>query len=409
MTIASQALRALTKDLWYTVTVVVLLSAGMAAACSMFSILEACFLRDLAVREAGQLVSIRTIVSGEVEKQIDSAFASYIVAHSKTLAGVVMTGRATLQVDHSGRLEQASVEEVSPNYHAMLGVNPQLGRLLQPGSDSGPPEAVLSGRYWARRFRSDPGIVNTAVIVDGKQYVIVGVADQRFVGLDPGIPVDLTIVDREKRNHLVRAMGRLAGTATIRAAAAELQVLFHRWLVAEGYGEARVKELGVVIAPASAGLAETLGGNKLEVEILLLAAISILLIAVGDCAFLAGARFTKRRDEFAIRRALGASRRHLSALVLLENGALALVSSIIALFLTGILHQQLLALLIGQRIAEVLPFEVTSLLMAFGVTACVVSACLMATVGGLPLLWDSGRLARTTEADGKYGDSLISA
>src|SRR5258705_384738 len=105
-----------------------------------------------------------------------------------------MTSLDRVHVAHPGEPEVATGERVTGTYFAVLGLVPQVGRLIGPDDDrSGRAVAVVSDGYWRRRFGGRPDIVGSVVLVRGLPVTIVGVTPPSFFGIKVGRSVDLTM------------------------------------------------------------------------------------------------------------------------------------------------------------------------------------------------------------------------
>jgi MacB-like periplasmic core domain len=98
--------------------------------------------------------------------------------------------RAPVVVD--GASEMADVAQVSPEFFKADGLQPILGRFFtvedfRPGTVG---VAVLSHAYWTDRFKAQPAVIGTKIVVDGKEAVVVGVGPPR---LQPPQPVSVLI------------------------------------------------------------------------------------------------------------------------------------------------------------------------------------------------------------------------
>ena len=79
---------------------------------------------------------------------------------------------------------------MSGNYHAVLGIHAVVGRTLT--EQDREPVAVISHRYWQRRFAGDPNVVGRVLEMQGRSFTIVGVTPPEFFGTQPGRHVDVT-------------------------------------------------------------------------------------------------------------------------------------------------------------------------------------------------------------------------
>src|SRR5262249_20336065 len=86
-------------------------------------------------------------------------------------------------------------EIVSPNYFSVLGVRLAVGRGFEAGDErvTAAPTTVISARMWQRDFNRDPDVVGRTIQIRGRAYAIVGVAQERFGGLAPGMSAELWV------------------------------------------------------------------------------------------------------------------------------------------------------------------------------------------------------------------------
>src|SRR5262249_29865883 len=158
-------------------------------------------------------------------------------------------GNVSLNVLADGQADVASGQAVTGNYHQGLGVRPLLGRLLTDDDDSlaATPVAVLSYRYWQKRFGDDASVVGKQINLNNLAFTIVGVTPPGFDGTGQvGDTRDVTIplawepqlnVD-PKRSRLygagqwwLRIMGRLQPGTTREQAQAQLENAFQQSVV----------------------------------------------------------------------------------------------------------------------------------------------------------------------------------
>src|SRR5262249_32250879 len=97
---------------------------------------------------------------------------------------------------HGGGLEPVIVHGgyVTPNYFAVLGVNPAMGRLIGPGDGAAGAAddiAVVSWAFWKNRLRADPSVVGRRIMDGDHVLTIIGVAPPSFTGLEPSSPQDI--------------------------------------------------------------------------------------------------------------------------------------------------------------------------------------------------------------------------
>ena len=226
--------------------------------------------------------------------------------------------------------ERLRGEGVTPDYFPALGLQPLHGRLLTAAdfAADAPRAAVISARFWASRFGSDPGAVGQALRTEVAVFTIVGVAPPGFGGtvesdvIEFWMPLPQYLPATLLENRAGRsawAIGRLAPGATIAAAEGELASHLATWSEAHPdlYRDRRFR-----IEPMGENWRS---GYRSGATLLLGAVVLLLVIAALNVAGLLVARTIDRRRELAMRAALGASRGTLVTDLVLEALALAAI------------------------------------------------------------------------------------
>jgi predicted permease len=354
------ALRLLTRNLLFSLTAALSLAIGIGANTTIFTIANAL----LFGRPAGVAAPERVIEIGGTGTlnrggrgggfgQV--SYPNYLDIRDRvtTLEGVY----AYQPVAQPMSLGAASGAEpmtggfVSSNYFALLGVRAAIGRVFDAGDSDQPGRsaiAVLSHRFWTRRFHADPAIVGRPIAINGEPFTVIGVAPEGFHGTsilltDVWLPIGMgpaaLLAQREAMWPLVG--GRLKPGVSIAQAAAEVDAI-GRALEREYPVENRGRGLRLVAATP-------IPGNILPVTgflTLLMGIVSLVLVIA--CANVAGvllARATARRREIAVRLAMGAGRWRLVRQLLTETAVLFAVGGIGGLLLARAMTTLLVSLL----------------------------------------------------------------
>jgi putative ABC transport system permease protein len=327
--------RLLRKSPAFTLVAVLTLGLGIGANAAIFSIVNAVILRPLPYPNPQQLVMVwetdsnRKIVRGTAPpadfldwRSQNQSFQSIAAYHLWffTLSG-------------AGDPEQLWGAHVSPVFFSMLGVKPALGRTFrpdeeQPGQDR---VVILSHRVWARRFGSDPTIIDRSITLDDKAYSVVGVLPSSFSLWGPSQDIDLWLPLSFAQNEIRRdnpslvAFARLKDRVTLAQANADLSTISHR--LSMEY-PATNQGTGVHVVLLHQDLIGSIGNPLL----ILLAVVGlVLLIACANVANLMLSRAAGRQREVAVRSALGARRFRLIRQLLTESILLGLLGGAVGL------------------------------------------------------------------------------
>ncbi len=330
-----------------------ILSLGLAirACTAAFSIIDALFLRPLPIAHPERLYGLfYEGINPESGKPQTGDSYSYpmfrqmraaVTAQADLLAisYAAMTG---LTYGSDDEIERAYRQFVSGWTFDSLGIRPALGRLLTENDDLEPgahPVAVLSYDYWTSRFGRDPKVIGRTFRIRNELYTIVGVAAEGFTGTEPGTTVDIFVptmmvgtMVNEPDSNWFRILVRLKPDLSAEPVRERLHATFRAfWEVqVRRHPEAPQQLLDsivnqrVLLEPAAAGVSGTQREYRPALAALSVLVALVLLIACANVANLMTAQAAARAREMALRVSIGAGRRRLVQLVLVESGILAL-------------------------------------------------------------------------------------
>jgi predicted permease len=387
------------------------IGAGMTTA--MFAVMQAFFSPDTGVRDASAVVVVANQISTSPEwdrAMSEADFAEFQRAQT-SYSAVVAAAKFWRPLTLPAGTQLVPGEGVTDGYFQMLGVEAEVGRVLQPadGRLDAPAVMVLSHLLWQRAFASDPTVVGKVVRFGGVPFEVVGVAARSYRGLNARMPrmtsvwIPAAALARIRasapegpppRTRLTLAVaGRLrpeasssrAGSeaATISAALdAAFPVTDLRWVDQETVQVPSTRQW--LVRPVDATV-ETQG----TAQAVLLAIVGlVLLVACTNLANLSLARGASREGELAVRLALGASRgrliRELSAESVVVGTGGFVVATLVSTALMSLVHVDL-PVFNGQT----LPLDPQLTWQALGAAALAVGLALL--VCGL---WPAWRLSR---------------
>jgi predicted permease len=337
------------------------LGLAMGAALAAFRLVDAVLLRPLPVPDPSRLFVVsRALLDADqrLEDRDDFDYPTYrkYVARVDGSADVMLFGTAIRRkvVIGSGEAETAVQQFVSGNALAALGVQPAIGRLLGATDDvvpDGHPVAVITHDYWQRRFGGDSGIVGRTFRVAGRVYAIVGVTSRGFSGTEPGALTDFFVpaaMNAEALNadgwSWFRIWLRPRPAVDPASVQAVLQAGFQadQSERAKGFAadtpKTRIDAFWtqqLQLHPAGSGSSSIQKMFRRPLWILAALGALLVLVSCANVANLLLARAMSRKIEMALRLSIGAARRRLIQLLLVESALLALLAATVgALFAT---------------------------------------------------------------------------
>jgi putative ABC transport system permease protein len=327
------AMRRLRVTPGFTIITVLTLALGVGATTAIFSAVNPILFEPLPYPNAQRIASI--LEMSHDGSSYAGTFGMYRGlaqrAHSFDAISVFKPWQPTNTGEH--RPERLNGQRVSSAYFHVLGVSPALGRDIQPSDDRlGGPKVVLLGDALWRRLGGNPGIIGHSIVLDGDSYVVIGVMPRRFENVvapsaELWAPLQYDMSLGSAWGHHLHTIGLLRAGVTEGHATREIDRLGHA-ILDEQHPETYGTDVHFVAKSLHAEIARAVRPELLAI----LGAVGlVLLIACVNVTNLLATRGIHRRNELALRAALGAKRGRLIRQLLTESLLLAVMGGILGM------------------------------------------------------------------------------
>jgi predicted permease len=338
-----QVFRRLANAPLFTAITLITLAAGVGGNTVVFSVLEGVLLKPLPYPNPNELIGVWHSAPGINIADLNMAPSNYFIyrEQNQSFQDVGIYNRDAVSITGVAEPERLDALDVTDGTIPLLGIPPMLGRTFthQDDSPGAPDTAVITYGFWKKKFGGSSSVIGQSITLDGKPYEIIGVLPQRFHFLDWNDPAVILPLrwDRNKTNlgnFSYEGIARLKPGVTMEQASADiarmLPIVSRTFPAPPGFS-AKIFEdarIGPNLRPLKIDVIGDVGST---LWVLMGSIGLVLLIACANVANLLLVRVEGRRQELAVRSALGASPYRIAGELLLESITLGFLGSALGL------------------------------------------------------------------------------
>jgi predicted permease len=340
-----QVFRRLARAPLFTAITLVTLAVGIGANTVVFSVVEGVLLKPLTYPHADELVGVWYHVPGIPIDRLPMAPFLYFIEREQgtTFEDIGVYNYDGMNITGVGEPEHVLGFDVTDGALPLLGARPILGRVFTRRDDTAgaPQTVVLSYGYWRKKFGANPSVIGRPITIDGKTREIIGVLPKDFHFLDSQdaalyVPMQWDRSKTKLGNFSYQGIARLKPGVTLAQVRADMTrlvpIAVQSFPAPEGFPLSLFEK--IQMQPVPRPLKQDVIGDIGNVLWVLMGSIAVvLLVACANVANLLLVRVEGRRQELAVRTALGAGRWRITSGLLYESVVLGFAGSAIGLAL----------------------------------------------------------------------------
>jgi predicted permease len=406
------AARNLRRSPTFAAVAILSLAFGIGVNAAIFTLVNGVLLEKLPVPDPQRIVQLHAVLPEFENDRFNVPVLRELQRQHEIVQEVAGFQGSPALIHIGGETHRVMAELVTGGYFRFFRAQPALGRLLDEDDDrteGAHPVCVLSYDAWQRLFGGDPAVLRQTIRMRDTVLRIVGVARPGFAGGELQVRYDLFVptaesndlvgIPRESGNYIYLAiLARLQPSLTRQAASARLSAASHAIEDALPKGRANAGATYQFL-DASRGF-DSWRSQLRDPLLILMGAVSlVLLVACANLANLLLARAAERRQEFAIKLAIGISRWRLMRQLLVEMSLVTAAGGALALILGALLTRILLGIFNAGSQWSVLAVSPNTAVLWFTFGACLFTVL----AAGLYPAW---KAARTDPARGLQASAL---